>query len=1192
MKSDSRSKVGAHGNVAAAGFHLCALRGCFLAFVLLLFGSAFAFGQEATILGTVTDPSGAAVPNVGVTITNMDTGTVTHLNTNDVGQYVAPDLQIGRYNVEARAANFKLAQQKNIALQVGDRHRVDFQLQLGDTQESVTVEANAVQVQSDSGEISDVINGSQISNLATNGRSVAELEALVPGASSAQGDFQVPTSAGGDFNVSFNGQRLVHNLWLVDGGEAADRGGGGGADVLPSEEAIAEFRTLTSNYSAEYGLSSAGTMSMVIKSGTRQLHAEAFYFGRNDAFDARNFFNPAPQKVTELRFDDFGFNVGGPVEFKKSSDPKTFFFYNMEWRRYIKGGQFNQTVPLASMYPTSNGVALPTDAANGNPIDVVAPANIAALAEAGGCAAGSVPAAGAAFAGNVIPACLVSPNAAAVLGAGIFPEPTNGWAFQGGANQPTTGKEEIVRIDHTFNDKFSVFGHYIADQAIQTFGETMWSGDTSPSVGNTFNNPSSSYVIHATHIVRPNLLNEISFNYDGNRIHILPLGVYQAPSGFTFNRIFNGTNVDDRIPDVNLAQATGIHYTSNWMPWNNSADDYQVKDDLSWTKGSHQFKFGGGWAIYKKVQDYFANTQGNFEFDGSATAPAGCNSSTTNCGFDYADFILGDAVEYNENGYKGTGHWNAISPDAYFQDNWRATHRLTLNLGLRWDGIPHTYEASGNQTDFFPNLYNQADKPQWAVTNGTINYGQIASTSPGLGSSPVPSLQGYQFYMNGMGFSGKNGVPKGLANNQWWNFGPRLGFAYDLFGTGKTLVRGGFGIMYERIQGNDMYDGATNPPFGYALGASNVLYSDPHTQWSGQTVTVPIVPAGVVGINGYYPTPRSSQYSAGVQQQLARNAVLSISYVGNVERHQSYWQELETPPQSLLSCLTQSNCPNGTPGFGGLVPYQGYTSIKEAFNGANGHYNSLQAELRGRVTHDLQLQVAYTLARSIDPATGNGGNGFDLNSVTNPYLGWRYDVGPSAFDRTNVAFVNFIYDIPVARNSSSHFMKTAVGGWELSGIVTMESGTPLNLGLNGHNVASVFPGGGGVISNRPDLVSSISYPKTPVASNGAVTGIQWVNPAAFAVPAPGTWGNLGFDALRGAGRDDWNLSLFKSFVISESRGSRFEFRADAFNAWNHTQLGGSGQNAGFSNNFGSGNFGQYTSAFDPREFQFGAKLIF
>jgi hypothetical protein len=236
--------------------------------VLLFLGSLLAFAQEGTILGTVTDPSGAAVPNVSVTITNIDTGTVSHFTTNDVGQYVAPDLHIGRYNVEAKGANFKLGEQKNIALEVGARRRIDFQLELGNTQETITVEANAVQVQSDSGEVSDVINGNQISQLAANGRSVFELEGLTPGASSMQADFQVPTSAGGDFNVSFNGQRVAHNLWLVDGGEAADRGGGGGADVLPSMDSIAEFRTMTSNYSAEYGLSSAGTISLVIKSGT------------------------------------------------------------------------------------------------------------------------------------------------------------------------------------------------------------------------------------------------------------------------------------------------------------------------------------------------------------------------------------------------------------------------------------------------------------------------------------------------------------------------------------------------------------------------------------------------------------------------------------------------------------------------------------------------------------------------------------------------------------------------------------------------------------------------------------------------------------------------------------------------------------------------------------------------------------
>ena len=1161
---------------------------CAVLFLFLLASALCAFGQEATIVGSVTDPSGASVPSVKVTLTNTDTNITTAVSTSGDGQYAAPDLHIGHYVVRAEAKGFKAGEQKGIMLNVGDHTRVDFKLEVGSAQETVTVEATAVAVQTDTGEVSDVITGQQVTQLATNGRSVFSLEALTPGASSIQADFMVPTSAGSDFNVSFNGQRVSHNMWLVDGGEAADRGGGGGADVLPSEDAIAEFRTMTSNYSAEYGLSSAGTISMVIKGGTKQLHATAFYFGRNDALDAQNYMHQAGTPTQELRFNDFGFNVGGPVSFHPTN-PKTFFFYNMEWRRYIQGGLYTPTVPLASMYPDSAGdVVLPSTLANGNPLNMVVPANIASLDTA--CSGAEQAtlnglAGTGAFPTNTIPSCAVNPNAAALLGAGIFPQPTDvaTWQFIGGNKQPTYGKEEIARIDHHFSDKFSIFGHWISDQASQTYGETMWSGDGVPTVGNTFGNPSYSAVVHATYSIRPNLLNEIAFNYDGNRIAILPQGIYSATNitGFTegSNRIFTGTNVDDRIPDINLSGSTNTHYSVNWLPWNNTADDYQVRDDLSWVKGAHQLKFGFGWALYKKVQDYFAETQGGFTFDGSATSPAGCSGSTTvTCGLDYADFILGDAQHYAENGYKGTGTWDAVSPDAYIQDNWRVNHRLTLNLGLRWDGIPHTYEANSNQTNFYPNQYNPANAPQW--TDAT--YTQIASTSPGLGTSPVQALQGYQFYLNGMGVGGKNGNPKGLADNSWANFGPRFGFAYDLAGNGKTVIRGGVGLMYERVQGNDMYNGATNPPYGYALGASNVLFSDPHFQWGGSEITVPIVPAGVVGINKNYPPPRNTQYSAGVQQAIGNNAVFSVSYVGSRDRHESYWEEINLPPAAELACLTdKTQCPGAQPAFNSLVPYQGYNSIKMAENGGNSHYNSLQVELHGRIAHDLTLQVAYTLSRSIDPSTGSSGNGWDLDAVTNPYQNWRYDVGPSVLDRKNVAFVNFVYDIPFLKNSSDHLMKTVLGGWEFSGIVSLESGAPLNLGVNAHNVASIFPGGDA--SNRPDLTGSISYPKAKSA---------WFNPAAFSTPAAGEWGTLGFDGLRGPGRDNWNLSLFKSFIISESRGSRFEFRAESFNTWNHTQFGGSGQNGGISTNQGASNFGAVTGAFDPRVFQLGAKLIF
>ncbi|PYX34217.1 MAG: hypothetical protein DMG81_20225, partial [Acidobacteria bacterium] len=486
---------------------------------------------------------------------------------------------------------------------------------------------------------------------------------------------------------------------------------------------------------------------------------------------------------------------------------------------------------------------------------------------------------------------------------------------------PTTGKEELVRIDHQFTEKFSVFGHFIADQAQQTYGTTQWSNDKLPTVFDTFGNPSYSYVIHTTHTISPTLLNEVAFSYNGNRIHILPAGVFKAPSDFTFNRIFSGPNVDNRIPTIQLSGSTGATYNVNWMPWNNTADSYQIRDDISWTKGAHQFKIGGSFAIYKKVQDYFANTQGQFGFDGSLTKPSGCVAvpKVTACGFDFADFLLGMSNNYQEQAFKGVGHWNAISPAAYIQDNWRATQRLTLNLGLRWDGIPHTYEANNNMANFYPNRYNPAQAPVFVPGS---NDTQIDPSSPGLGPSPVPQLAGYQFYLNGIGFEGKNGVPKGLVNDTWNSFGPRL---------------------------------ATNPPFGYSLntGSTGVSLSDPHNQLNGGSITVPILTSSVTGLNQHYKVPTTYSYSAGVQQALGKNAVLSISYVGNQNRYQSYFQEINLPPQSQLACLQdKANCPGGVqPAFNGLVPYQGFSSLKMAFTGQNGHYNSLQTEIHGQVTH-------------------------------------------------------------------------------------------------------------------------------------------------------------------------------------------------------------------------------------------------
>jgi hypothetical protein len=1155
-------------------------------FVLLIGISSHAFGQEATIVGTVTDPSGATVPNAAITITNIDTGAARNLPTSADGQYVAPDLQIGHYTVRAAAPGFKSADQSNLVLAVGDRTRVDFKLQVGSASEEVTVEANAIAVQTDNGEVSNVITGQQITQLATNGRSLYTLFALAPGASSIQGSRVGFTPVSGDSNVSINGQRAGHNLQLLDGGENLDRGGSSGS-VMPSIDSIAEFRNMTSNYSAEYGLASAATITTVIKSGSKQFHASAWEFFRNDALNARNYFNPAPNKVAELRYNVYGFNLGGQVPWGKTHP--TFFFYNQEWRKEIDGGLLNQTVPLASSYPDAGGAgtgAVIPLTYNGkasaikDPLLTVIPASVQfANCPGGAPPAGVVP--GAPFPNNTIPDCMIASNATTLLTAGgkyggIFPKPTNGAFFQGGNNSPTTLREEIGRVDHQFSSKFSVFGHWVSEQISQTYGTTQWSGDNVPSIADVFGNPSYSAVVHTTYVISPTLLNEASLNYNGNRIHIIPNNLVTAPSAFTFNRLFTGPNVGTRIPSIQLAGVTGSDYTANWTPWNNKADDYQLRDDLSWTKGAHQLKFGFSWAIYKKTQDAFANTEGNFKFDGSFS------------GNDFADYLLGYAQQYTEDAVKISGQWNNISTAAYAQDNWRVNNRLTLNLGLRWDGIPHTYEANQQSSNFYPNLYDPSKAATFDANGNICSVNSVPAcaggASPGLGTSTNPILSGLQFYTNGIGIGGKNGIPKGLVNNHWANFGPRLGFAYDLTGQAKTILRGGFGVMYERVQGNDMYNGAVNPPGDLNPTLNSVSLSNPGLNVNRGNViaaaSLPVLPLGVSGTdaNNYKP-PVSYQYSAGVQQALGAGTVLSVSYVGSQGRHENDYRAINLPPITDLPSLV-ANGNFGGKGLNQLVSYPGFGGIRLAENEGDAHYNSLQTSLTGQVKRDLHLQVSYTFSKAMDSTTSNGSGG-DLQNATNPYVGWRYDFGPSQFDRRNNFFANFVYEIPLFRTSASHLLRGTLGGWEVSGIVTEESGAPLNLGVSGKTAASILNNTG----TRPNLTGSISYPKTAA---------QWFNPAAFSAPAcltgPDCYGNLGFDAIRGPGRNNFDLALLKSFAVTER--FRAEFRAEAFNAWNHTQFKGDANNGGIGTNVGSGNFGQVTQAFDGRQFQLAMKLIF
>ena len=529
------------------------------------------------------------------------------------------------------------------------------------------------------------------------------------------------------------------------------------------------------------------------------------------------------------------------------------------------------------------------------------------------------------------------------------------------------------------------------------------------------------------------------------------------------SRLFTGPNNLNRIPNITLNHQSNANFQISSWPWVNRADGYQIRDDVSWTKGAHSLKIGGSWARYKKVQDLFGTTQGAFTFEG-----ADAQSFTGNS---FADFLLGTAASYNELGVQDHGNWPTISYAAYIQDNWRATHRLTLNLGLRWDGAPHTYESNNRMGNFYPKLYDPSQAAtfdtQGNICSGPADPGCTAA-SPGLGTSPNKILAGIPLYLNGIGTPEKNGVPKGLVNNHWAMFGPRIGFAYDLTGSGKTIIRGGFGIMYERIQGNDMYNAGPNIPFSLNVNLNNVQLQNPNILLStGAAPTFQTIKAAdIIGldINGYKPTT-STQYSAGVQHSFGAKTVLSVSYVGNQNRHLNDYLNTNLPSLSDLALMT-----GGTLNYqkAPSLPYKGFRAISQSKNEANGHYNSMQIDLNSQASRDLQLRAFYTLSRSIDPTTG--GSGQDLNGVTNPYLGWRYDLGPSQFDRLHNFSANFIYNIPVLRNSSNGLMKSLVGGWAVSGIITIESGLPVNF-TGGSNLV----GGANSPGNRPDLNGSIKY---------------------------------------------------------------------------------------------------------------------
>jgi hypothetical protein len=936
-----------------------------------------------------------------------------------------------------------------------------------------------------------------------------------------------------------------------------------------------------------------------LKSGTQKFHGALWEFNRNDAFDAENYFSKLSDTPTpELRLNIFGGNVGGPVwipHLYNQNKKKTFFFVNEEWRKYIAGVNptLTPTVP-ANDFPTSSSSNF-----------TYTPWNC----PASGCAAPIVPnvpgntayttletnnglTPGAAFPGNAsagytIPAALLDPNAVLFMGTGAIPQPIPGTDNTvGSPKQPTYVREDVVRIDHNITEKYHLMGTWIHDSMTQTIIPTQWSGDSYDSVGDVFTNPSWGSAIRLTQEISPTVLNETGLYVNGNTINVTPTGVYAQPPGWSAGSFFTGNNALNRLPQIGFSNGPlNTTYTAIYWPWHNSYLDYQIRDDLSWSKGKHSLKFGFSYMREDKNQQLQADTEGDYSFSGSQYS-----------GSSYLNFLLGLANSYDQLQSQKTDHWLSNNLGGYAMDNWHLFPRLTLNLGVRYDALPHTYEKYNQVANFIPSTYQSANAATFNAS-GTIctttDVGTNGCTAPSPGLSTV---NGETFYLNGIQQAGQNGYPRGLVQNDFFTWQPRIGFALDLSGNGKTVLRGGIGVFYERMQGNDIYNIDTTPPFAYQPSVSNVFFSSPTTSiTTGTGASAPIGAASLTNMSYYYPNPATTQYSLGIQQQLAPAVVAMFQYVGSGAWNQDDKREINDLSLDNLSAREAvatscggtwvpvdgvNTCPSTLTNANVSRGYLGYSNIVQEENANNANYNSLQAALRVENRHGLTLEVAYTWSHEIDIESADltTANEAGTSTVSNPY-DLKYDRGSGLFDRRHIFNVNYIYAEPFFKNSNA-FTRTVLSGWSIAGVTKAESGSPQNIYYNGPDVLGL---GGNAVS-RPDIVNKVSFPKTRT---------QWFSTSSFANPvapwaggANNGFGNAGKDTIVAPGLFDWDISLYKSFPLTRAEGPRFELRFESYNTFNHTQFNG------IDTGTADGTYGQVTSTYDPRVFQFGGKFRF
>jgi hypothetical protein len=1132
-------------------------------FFAVLF-SAVALAQDTgQITGTVRDNTGAVVPNAQVTVTNASQGITRNVTTNGDGEYLVPGLPAGTYDLTVNASGFQKYQVANLTLRVAQKTRADAKLSVEHvTTEIVVAGEAATAVETQSSEVAGTITSKELTQLELNGRNFSQLATLTPGVSNQTGQDEGQVGVNGSVLFSVNGGRTEYNNWEVDGGDTMDNGSNGTLNVYPSIDSIAEVRVLTSNYGAQYGRNASGTIEAETKSGTSHFHGDVYEFVRNDKFNARNYFDDPSAPVPGYKKNDFGFTVGGPVFIPKvynTDKSKTFFFYSEEWRRdRVPGQVFNQGVPTAAeragnFSDVCPGADCPIDPNTGNP-----------------------------FPNNQVP---VDPSGNAFLV--LIPQgnSTNCDAsvlscFRASPSTPTNWREELFKIDQNITDKMRASFRYIHD-SWDTVTPTVlpWGLTTSsfPTIQSSFVGPGVSMVAHLTNTLSPTMLNEFVASYTTDHITLTNFGAVQRPAGLNTGTLFNngfGGKISGIQLSGNAVYGGGFTEDPSFIPFVNSNPTYTYRDNLSKIIGRHNLVMGAYFVAAQKNEQNSPELAGLFSFDASAAG-----FSTGNA---FADMLTGQIASFQQtnNQIKYYNRYKILEP--YVQDDWHISQRVTLNLGLRLSLFGTYREKFQNEFNWDPSAY-QASKAPLIDADGSVT-GQSGAIIPGSGDPFTGLVQ-----------CGAKGVAPGCMKGHLFNPAPRVGFAWDVFGDGKTAVRGGYGVFFEHTNGNEgnVESLEGTPPLVQTSTQFNIVG---YNNVGGGGLQFPL---SVISIPTKAIWPYMQQWHLDIQRQVFKDTVLTTSYVGSKGTHLTLQRNLNQlvpvpaglNPYQAGQTISSDDCNNGTVngvpvtgvaatnfaiacGNSGPDPFRpslGFGDITSIEPIANSNYNSLQVQLR-RTSGPLTMDVAYSYSHSIDDSSDR----FD-NSFVNSY-DLRANRASSNFDQRHILNISYVYDLPFFRNPG--LAHSVLGSWQLSGITTFQTGTPFGVVFNSDNAGV---GNGVGTGSYADVLGNPNLLAGPTLLPGQTAPLLY-NPNAFALPTGLTFGNSGRNFLRNPRRTNFDMALFKRFPIKERLN--FEFRAEAFNVFNHTQW------SGVDNDITSGTFLQPNGAHRARTLQLALKAIF